>query len=444
MRTSKIAFGWFLFGLGSQLQLWGTSLSLTELFVFGAAPVLFMSELPYMRRNGMMTFFWLSVAVMMGGGVSCVANHSPMFAVIRGMAVVCLLPCSIVVCHWMLRRNMNGFKWWLIGAALSSFLCTFVFQKSVEVVMLAGGVTDKHAADAIMSGPIYWIGRLGPLLTFPAKGWYLQCPTVYCIGAPLFMAGFSMLTSASGRSAALGALASAALVFMGGKKQRQMRRVGRWFWGILVAAIIGVFVAKNVYAYAAVNDWLGEDARKKYEKQTQGDKSMKRLLMGGRMESFCGLVACMDKPIVGFGPWALDRGGYVNEFLSKYATAEDYESFTRSEMGNMSGREHLIPCHAYITEFWLWYGIFGLLFWLYVLFVFVRFIRQDCWAVPQWYMWLAASIPGFCWGIFFSPWADRVGGILFVVACLMVRAVRKGQQPLPIDMQRAIWENEKR
>ena len=430
----KIAFGWFLFGLGSQFQLWGVSLSFTELFVFAAAPILFIGELPHMRRNGMMRFFWLSVAVMIGGGIACLANRTPFYFAIRGMAVVCLLPCTIVVSHWMLRRNMNGFKWWLIGAALSSVLCTFVFQRSVEVSMLAGGVADKHAADAIMSGPIYWIDRLNALLNSLAKGWYLQCPTVYCIGAPLFMAAFSILTSVSGRSAALGALASAALVLLGGKKQKTMRRIGRWFWGLLIAAIIGAFVAKNVYAYAATHNLLGDAAWDKYEKQTKGNKSMMALLLGGRMESFCGLIACVDKPIVGFGPWAIDCGGYRNEFLSKYATAEDYDRFIQGEIGSASGRERLIPCHAYITEFWLWYGICGLLFWLYVLFVFVRYLRQDCWAVPQWYMWIAASIPGFCWGIFFSPWSDRVGGILFVVACLMARAVRKGRQLLPVEM----------
>ena len=55
----------------------------------------------------------------------------------------------------------------------------------------------------------------------------------------------------------------------------------------------------------------------------------------------------------------------------------------------------MIPAHAYITEFWLWYGVFGLLFWLYVIFVLARYLWQDCWAVPQWFMWIAASIPGY-------------------------------------------------
>jgi hypothetical protein len=57
-------------------------------------------------------------------------------------------------------------------------------------------------------------------------------------------------------------------------------------------------------------------------------------------------------------------------------------------------------------------------------------------------MWIAASIPGYFWGIFFSPWADRVGCIVFVVACLMARAVRKGAQRLPDYMQEEIFKVE--
>ena len=170
---------------------------------------------------------------------------------------------------------------------------------------------------------------------------------------------------------------------------------------------------------------------------------MMRLLLGGRMESFCGLIACVDQPIVGFGPWAIDRDGYTSEFLRRYGTYEDYENILRMETdGRDRSQQSLIPCHAYITEFWLWYGIAGLLFWLYVLFVFARFLRQDCWVVPQWYMWLAAGIPGYCWGIFFSPLGERAVSMMFIVACLMARAVRMGVQRLPNYMEEEILKME--
>ena len=207
----KHTLAWFLFGLGSQLQIIA-SLSFTELFVYLMTPLLFFKERIYMKRNGMMPFFWLSMAVVLGCVVACVENDTNSAFVLRGMAVTCLLPCTVIVGHWMLRRDMGGFKWMLIGIAISNFLSTFIFQKSVEIHGVAGGVSGGDAVEMIMSGPIYWISRLGDFLNAFPKGWYLQCPTIVSISVPLFIAAFSMLISVSGRAAALGAIATAGLV----------------------------------------------------------------------------------------------------------------------------------------------------------------------------------------------------------------------------------------
>lgn len=275
----------------------------------------------------------------------------------------------------------------------------------------------------------------------------MQCPTFLAAGMPLAMAMFSMLTSASGRSAALGALGSALLVILGGKKPGSIRnRICKNFWLLCFAGIAVIFLFKTVYQASASAGMLGEQARAKYEMQTQGDTSIKKLLLGGRMESFCGLIACVDKPIIGFGPWVRDEFGYTAEFLKKYGTYDDFTNYLRAQQYSlkMGLDAHLIPGHAYITQFWLWYGIFGLIFWLYVVFVLVRYLRQDCYAVPQWYMWLAASIPGFLWGVFFSPFSERVGSMVFVVAVLMARAVRQGRQQLPDEMLAEIAKYEHR
>lgn len=439
--------GWFLFGLGTQLQI-VASLSFTELFVFAAAPLLYFKELPYMKRNGIMPLFFLSLAVFVGCIIAIFVNHTEFIFALRGLAVTSLLPCTVVVCHWVLRRDMSGFKWMLLGSALSSVMNVFVFQSSVELTMYAGGEVGASAVQGIMSGPLFWVSRIGKFITLFPRGWYMQCPTWLAAAAPLFMAGFSMLTSVSGRSAALGAMGSAALVILGGKKRATIRRgVCLRFWILVVIAIIGCLLAKFVYETSAEAGWLGEDAQKKYEIQTHGDKSLKALLLGGRMESFCGLLACFDNPIIGFGPWPVDRNGYTEEFLGKYATNEDYQKYINQQMYyHKMGLDssHRIPCHAHLTEFWCWYGVSGLIFWLYVIFVIIRYLKQDCWAVPQWFMWLAAASPEYLWGVFFSPWAARITGILFIVACLMVRAVRKGAQQLPQEMIDEIRKREMR
>ena len=433
--NTNIKFLFFLFGLGGQLQIIA-SLSFTELFVFTAAPFIFFKEWYYLKRNGMATFFYISICVVLGCAVACWVNHSPPFAVLRGMAVTSLLPCTVIVAHWLLRKDLNGFKWSLIGGAISGVFCTFWFQKSVDVAMLAKGVSGEAAVDAIVNGPLYWIGQIGTFTLLLPKGWYLHFPTGVSVILTLFVGIFSILTSASGRGASVRSLASAAVMIIGGRRCQTMKRIGRYFWILVFLGSVGAFLVKEGYSMAASQGLLGEVSRKKYEMQTKGDKSLKAIILGGRMESFCGILACLDNPIIGYGPWAVDEKGYVAEFLAKFATREDYESFLKAEEYHFAHgiTTHLIPCHAFITEFWCWYGIAGLVFWLYAMFVMLRYLRQDCWAIPQWFMWIAAAVPGYFWGIFFSPWSERVGGVMFIVACLMARAVRQNRQPLPKEM----------
>ena len=440
----KSKFLWFLMGLGSEMQIIA-SLSFTELFSLFAAPFLFMRYHQEMKRDGIMPLFTLAICVFIGCVIACHVNHTVFQFALRGYAVTSIIPCAIITSYWLIRRDPNGFKWFLLGVALSMVLSTFIFQKSVEITGEAGGVSGAEAVEAIMNGPIYVISRLNGFITLLTQGWYLHTPIWFDIPAVLFLAIFSILTTVSGRSTALGAFAFVGILLIGGKKMQTMKkRICQKFWLLAIFAVIGVFVAKGVYETAATQGWLGEEALKKYEGQTKGDKSLMGLLLGGRMESFCGLIACVDKPIVGFGPWAEDRDGYAEEFLIKYGKAEDVEAMMRWQQGGPTGRRYMIPCHAYITEFWLWYGIFGLLFWLYVVFVLLRYLKEDCWAVPQWFGWLACAIPGYCWGIFFSPFGNRFSPLLFVVACLMARSVRLGRFQLSREMQEEIWINEQK
>ena len=436
----KLSYLWLILGLGSQLQI-VASLSITECIVLFSAPFIFLKSYAQMKKDGVMPFFWMSILVIVGCVIGCVANHSHPMAVLRGMATTCLISCSIIFSHWIIRNDPSGFKWMFLGGALSGVVSTFVFQNAVEMAQFGGDV------DLIMSGPLFWIKRLGAFVMLPTKGWYVHMPMSVNLVAPLFMAVFAMFTSQSGRSSALASFAFVAIVLVGGRSRRTMMRISKNFWLLCCIGIVGIFVAYTVYKTAATKGWLGEAARTKYELQSRGEDSIGRLILGGRAEAFVGLLACRDKPIVGWGPWAVDTKGYFEEFMSKYGTLEDVIELQKSQqrmamMGILDNR--MIKCHAYITEFWVWYGIFGLMFWIYAMFVLVRYLRQDCYVVPQWFAWLACAIPGMFWGIFFSPFQDRFGVPMFLVACLMVRAVRKGVFQLPVEMVAEIEKSERR
>lgn len=433
---------WLLLGLGSKLQL-VASLSVTELIVLCSAPFMFLKNHQRMKKDGIMPFFYLSLLVILGCIISSIANRTEFAAVLRGMAVTCLVSCSIIVSHWLLYRDPGGFKWYCLGGAVSIILSTFILKQAVEVTMLG------ESSEEIMSGPIYLIRRIGPSVTLPTIGWYLNMPWIVNVISPLFMAVFSIMTSVSGRGAALRSLCFVALVIIGGKTRKSMSRISRHFGTICLLGIIGILTMYMLYKYAATQNLLGDAARIKYERQTHGGQGgIGRLLLGGRGESFIGLLACRDKPIVGLGPWAIDRNGYRQEFMEKYGTVEDLLAQQRTEAlyARIGGNSTvgMIPCHAYITEFWLWYGIFGLVFWLYVIFVLLRYLKQDVWVIPQWFAWLACCVPTMFWDIFFNPFSSRVGVPLFVVACLMARAVRLGKFQLPYEMMEEIQKIERR
>lgn len=427
---------WLILGLCSQLQI-AASLSITEAIVYCLGPILFLRQYKSMRRDGIMPFMTASLFLVVGAFASILYNHTPFNYALRGMATVCLIPCVISVAYWLLRKDPRGIKWYLLGYALSGVICVFVFQKSVEVTSEAGGVYGARAVDDIVSGPIFWITRLTPFVLLPTKGWYLHTPIILDVFAAIFMSGFALLTTVSGRSAMLGSLGFVVFVLIGGKTRHTMQRIGKHFGTLALCAIIAVVAIKNAYSYAASHGMLGEEAQAKYEKQTRGGKGVLALLMGGRMEVFCGLLACIDRPIVGWGPWAEDVNGYVERFMEKYGTLEDYMTYIEFRINSeRSGfyKRRLIPAHSYITGFWLWYGIAGLWFMLYSLFVLIRYLKNDCWVVPQWYAWIACSCPAMLWDMFFSPLQERVMFPMIITACLLARAIHKGCINLPLDM----------
>ena len=430
----KLTFLWLLLGLGSKLQL-VASLSITELIVLAAAPFIFIKDYQQMKRDGVMPLFVLSLLVILGCIVASFANHTPPMYVLRGLAVTCIVACAIIFSHWILRRDPGGFKWFVIAMPLSVLISTFYFKASVEVSMLG------ESSEEIMSGPIYWISRLGPFVMAPTKGWYLQVPFIVNVLAPFFMASFAILTSTSGRSSSLALIVFAAMVIIGGRTTRSINRIAKHFWAFSIGGVIFIFMLYGAYKLAASQGWIGEDARKKYEVQTDGGSGgIGRLILGGRGGSFIGLLACRDKPIVGWGPWAMDEKGYSEEFIRRFGTRKDIEDLRNlNEWKKKFGAPtQMIGCHSYLTEFWLWYGIWGLVFWLYVMFVLLRYLRQDVAAVPHWYAWLACSVPGVFWGIFFSPFSARFDTAMFVVACLMARSVRTGRFQLPMEMVKEI------
>jgi hypothetical protein len=163
---------------------------------------------------------------------------------------------------------------------------------------------------------------------------------------------------------------------------------------------------------------VDEDAQAKNEAQAQGGN----LLLGGRPEFAVGLRAALDSPIIGHGSWAKDPKYY--EMLYD-ALVESGEQDEQRGGDIISGGDPLIPAHSGIVNAWVWAGIFGLVFWIYIVWLVMNGVLNIALMRPPFaplYMWLVISM---FWDIFFSPFAAsrRITDafLLVVMADLMQR-----------------------
>lgn len=425
----------FLIGLFSitQIKMPGFALCISEFPIYIIAPFLFIKNYWLLKQHGMMYIIGLGICVSIMCVVSGLYNQTHPFFILKGLSSTYPLFAFPVVLHHLLWRNFKGLRWLLLGVACSSVLSTFVFQTSTEINMLASGATGSDAVEAIMSGPIFWIGRLQNFITLPIYGWYLTTPILYSTLAPLGFALFAMLTTISGRSTAMGAIGGAFIAILCGKSRTKIKRFTNNFFVILIISIIGIIGLNGVYRFMALGGYLGEKAQEKYLAQSKGSSSVLKLLMGGRAEFFVGAIASLDKPFIGHGPWAIDDGGYYDNFLSEYGDIADYEKHMERknyQYRTIGVKYGYIPAHSHVISFWLWFGVVGLYYWVYIIYSIIRYLHKEIISVPQWIGFLAVGAPTTLWALFFSGFGYRIYTMPYIVALLIAHNVSKGKIPI--------------
>lgn len=436
----------FLIGLFSQTQVhvFG-SIGISELPIFAVAPFIFLHDYRDLKRDCFMPFIWLTIAVCVGCVVSSWYNQTYWLLALKGLATPYSIFAITVVLHHLLRKNPMAIKWLFVGIFLSMIVCVFVFQQETNSVVGGERLSGAAATEAVMSYPLFWSIRFAALVALPIKCAYLATPTAYLVLMPLVAGIISIvLSDSSGRAAAMITLLGIALLVIGGKSQQKLRRMGKQLPLVALVAICLMAGGKVAYSYAAKTGLLGEKAREKYIRQTAMGKSTLRILMAGRKEFFVGMIAALDRPIIGHGPKAEDTKGYFTEYLRKYGSIEDFQQQLwelRQNEIHGGGRYYMIPTHSFVASFWVYYGIAGLVFWIYALGLFWQYFRRYAPMIPQWYGYLALFLPTMVWGTFFAPFGDRMGETLPFVCILFAKAVYKKRFQLPPEMMREIAQH---
>ena len=407
----------------------GGKLGISELVMVVSAPFIFFKNIDAFRRERIMGFLLLIFLWICGAVFSDWYNHTDVPWAMRGIAHPTMVLVNVIVLYSLLRKNPENMRFLLLGIAFSSVISIFMFQRisNDEWAMIDNSL---NAITGVLHYKLFWGSLIGSWLGALLSGWYLKIPKG--ISLLLVFVVFVAYVLCGGRSAAASYLISFILIYIGGKNAFSMLRIRRYIIPIAVIILTAGSLFKSAYKYAAVHGLLSEMEEKKYMQQTSGGKeSFLSMLMSGRSEIFIATIAALDAPLVGHGSHAIDKNNYVADFLMKYGTDTDRQLYYESALQTI----HRIPFHTQIVTFWMWHGIFGLLFWSYVLYLVVKTLISRMAVYPPYFGYLAFTLPVLVWDILFSPFGLRVRECTTFVICLLVRNMANGIR-YPVEMRK--------
>lgn len=431
MTTTKKKQAVLLFLLGAfsmtQVNLVGY-IGISELVCYLTAPFLLSKHLNEFRRWGLMPYLMLLVLWVGFALVTDWIHDQDAISLLKGIAPIYSY-FSVFICAFvLLRRDLSNFRWVVIGFVCSMIISTFIFQpgsgREVDGEVLSG----IDAIEAVVGYKLYWVALVSQLFQLPIKTAFLTIPLTYSLGATAGNAVFSLFSG--GRSSFAIQTLSVFLLFWG----RAIRKPGfvrpRSLFSLLLPFLGIVAFVSIVYKLSVKKGWLGEVEVAKYEQQTKKGSSPLQLLMAGRGEFFIGFIAACDAPVLGHGSKAIDLNGYRLDFLSRYGDEEDWRQFMK--ILSMKGSMH-IPAHSHIIQAWMWHGLGGLLFWLYVFWICFRTFQKNIFVYPPFFGYFALVVPGMLAAILFSPMGNRAGTAFTILCCLMANKIgewkRRGVLP---------------
>lgn len=414
----------FLMGLFSQTQIRLVAfMDITEAFCYIAGPIFFMMDLNTLRKHGFGSFLMAWSLCVVGCIVASLANHSELPVFLRGIGAPVAVFCLACTFHHFLQKDFLSFKWFFLGAAISSVVSIFVFQRGTSRMVGGEDLAGDLAVQATVGYSLFWLSQCQTWLQLPIQFNWLKTPKAYAVVVSIFIGIFAIM-NAGNRSMFAVSFLTLLLVCVGGKTSRAQAFFRKHFLGFLILGLAVFPVFMYGYKSMAKAGYLGEASQKKYLAQTRQGSSLMDMLRSGRSGFFIGIEAALDKPIVGFGPWARDEAGYQIDYVQRHGAEEDIKYYMERVK---EGRIGLIPAHSFLIGFWVWYGILGLVCMLYMGRLYMTTLCKRLHVIPELYGYFAFALPSVLWAWLFSPFGRRTGATFLMVMCLFARAVMQGK-----------------
>jgi hypothetical protein len=389
----------FIFGIATQFSVhFVGELYLAEIALMIAFPIFLVLRGRRVMRPELKAVYSLMGLWLLGLIVSDVYNHTETHDRMRGVAIIVFYAINILGLSMLLGGNEKRKVIYAIGLMVGS-LATVRLQPS----------------PAFETYPWKFGYAFGTIMLVMLVASYFYARRRFLVSGLLVLGICIVNLLLNYRSPVLDILVSLVLVYpifperLGAVQILPRTDVARLVV-LAVFALAAGEAAGAMVTFVTRAGLLDADSQAKNEAQSHASN----LLQGGRPEFTIGLRAAMDSPIIGHGSWAKDSRYFEMLYDALVESGEQRESSGDIYTGE---DEPLIPGHSAIVTAWVWAGITGLIFWLYMAWYFLRGMMRVAILRPPlapYIMWLLIST---WWDIFFSPFAAnrRIMGAFMIV-----------------------------
>lgn len=378
----------FIIGLFSfiKIRILGT-LGISEILIIGLYiglinPFSFLENKNVVHLYGM-TFLWL-----LGVFISDQLNGTPIIDSLKGLFNVIFLLLLIPFVYWALYDKPSRMLFFWLGTGISS-LIGFYFQKVPSLNLYEAEVWSVYAYYPLciaISGLLYYNQKRFLSYLFIESFaiwslWHMSRNVFLCMTIGVCL-----------------------LIFMTNLKYLEFYDRIRFLKDkcliLILILCFSIFSIGYGYEYLASHKILGERAYQKYIMQHNSELG----LLSARGDFFQSLELVSKKPIIGYGSYAK-----ANSNMLTYYSLDEKE-FSKDE---------ILPGHSYLMGGWVYAGILGLIFWLYILRLIFKFLYIG---LAYDLKLMGINILLICmmlWNIFFSPFSDRLNFLFFIMSLII-------------------------
>lgn len=384
MSSSNMHFYFFpfLFGIiSSQKMNVGGELYVGEVLAFFYIVMKFgnFTLMKFERRLLGFVFIWFFAQL-----VSDLINETQFLDALKGTLAPLVFGCTTICLLDYFKSNISRLPAFLLGIACGELIRLQFFPTEYYLF----NPWKWGLGGAVLSVFVIWFS------------FYLKRKSIFMLFGALAVF-FVISLRFDGRSmAAFPLFAAIAYTFFGTGKQLRAMRFFTGSWGVvrLLGILLPLLLLLNMGASALFSSSfilsrVSKESAEKYSTQAAGAYG---LLLGARSEILISTRAFLDKPLLGHGSWAKDKAGYLTNFEGE-RNRLGYESLPDdTELDSNS----LITAHSVLMGTLVWAGIFGGMFWIFILYSMTKQFLASMRQLPFYYY---VGMVGLTWNILFSP-----------------------------------------